>query len=160
MSKSGLVNTHKASPSIDSVGGRRCEAVSHSSTALRERAGAMEYAGGMQIRHATPHDVEALVEVKRPQSDEQWCVLERRQRERFAAVSAGQAIYLVAEHGNDIHGHVVLALGGTLTAPGYPSMGDLYVRDDCRNQGVGRHQTLGFHGVLFGFADLARNGRI
>jgi len=91
----------------------------------------------MHIRRATVSDVEALVRVKRPGIGKHYPVLEERQIRRLARVDKGLAAYLLAERDGEVIGHVFLKFTGTGSAPGYPDIEDLYVREDCRGNGIG-----------------------
>ena len=97
----------------------------------------------MHIRRATLHDVEALVRVKRPGSTERCLALHERQLQRFALVDNRLAAYVLAERETEVFGHVLLRLAGTRSAPGYPDIEDLYVREDCRGRGIGRQLIAG-----------------
>jgi ribosomal protein S18 acetylase RimI-like enzyme len=91
----------------------------------------------MPIRRATVHDSEALVRVKRPGPGSPCLALEQQQLWRFALVDEGRAAYLLAERDREVVGHIFLRLAGTQSAPGYPDIEDLYIRADCRGQGIG-----------------------
>jgi GNAT superfamily N-acetyltransferase len=92
----------------------------------------------IHIRRATIDDVGALLRVKRPGLTERCFALDKQQRRRFDLVSDGTAEYLLAARPREVVAHVFLMLAGARSAPGYPDIEDLYVREDWRGQGIGR----------------------
>lgn len=84
----------------------------------------------MVIRRARMEDVPKIMKMKRADSSERFIY-------RFERVKRGHAEYLIAEIKGEIVGNVFLKFYGKRTAPDYPDIEDLYVREDIRGNGIG-----------------------
>jgi GNAT superfamily N-acetyltransferase len=90
----------------------------------------------MIICPAHTADVEQLVMLKQPRTEEHKVAAEKMQSRRLAEAAEGKAAYLVAREGSQIVGHVFVKFYGTPMEP-YPNLEDLYVRGDRRSRGIG-----------------------
>jgi ribosomal protein S18 acetylase RimI-like enzyme len=89
------------------------------------------------IRSATPDDLEALAQLKNPQTNAHRALFASIAHERIVAAAHQPVTLLVAEEADRIVGQVLLRLDGSPTQPGYPSIQDLHVAADQRGQGIG-----------------------
>lgn len=84
----------------------------------------------MEIRTASEKDLPQITELK--DIKDQSLILGRMEK-----AQEGQVVYLVAEEGEKIIGHILLKFYGKKTAPDYPDIEDAFVKEEERGKGVG-----------------------
>lgn len=91
----------------------------------------------MIIRNAIAQDIVQLIELKKPKTADYRNKFRENQIQRLEEMEEKKAIYLIAEEGTQVIGHVFIKFYGSQTEPEYPNMQDLYVEKGKRGKGVG-----------------------